>query len=44
MNTTGTHELEEEIGIRKAGTYDRELLNVPMWIGRDVVYNDAAFY
>ena len=33
MNTTERLNYEEEIGIRKAGTYDRELLNVPILIG-----------
>ena len=42
MNTTERLNYEEEIGIRKAGTYDRELLERTNIDWRDVVYNDAA--
>lgn len=42
MNTTERLNFEEEIGIRKAGTYDRALLERTNINWRDVVYNDAA--
>ncbi|MBD3590079.1 TonB-dependent receptor [Bacteroides sp. GM023] len=42
MNTTERLNFEEEIGIRKAGTYDRDLLERTNIDWRDVVYNDAA--
>ena len=42
MNTTERLNFEEEIGIRAAGAYDRELLERTNINWRDVVYNDAA--
>lgn len=42
MNTTERLNYEEEIGLRKAGSYDRELLERTNIDWRDVVYNDAA--
>ena len=42
MNTTDRLNYEEEIGLRKAGAYDRELLERTNIDWRDVVYNDAA--
>ena len=45
MNTTERLNYEEEIGLRKAGSYDRELLERTNIDWRDVVYNDApSFY
>ncbi len=42
MNTTERLNFEEEIGIRQAGAYDRDLLERTDINWRDVVYNDAA--
>ena len=42
MNTTERLNYEEEIGLRKAGSYDRELLERTNIDWRNVVYNDAA--
>lgn len=42
MNTTERLNFEEEIGLRTAGTYDRDLLERTNINWRDVVYNDAA--
>lgn len=42
MNTTERLNFEEEIGVRKPGTYDRDLLERTNVDWRDVVYNDAA--
>lgn len=44
MNTTERLNYEEEIGLRKAGSYDRELLERTNIDWRDVVYNDAASF
>ena len=44
MNTTERLNYEEEIGLRKAGSYDRELLECTNIDWRDVVYNDAASF
>lgn len=45
MNTTERLNYEEEIGLRKTGSYDRALLERTNIDWRDVVYNDAAgFY
>lgn len=42
MNTTERLNYEEQIGMRKPGSYDRELLESINIDWRDVVYNDAA--
>ncbi len=42
MNTTEHLNYEEEIGLRKPGTYDRALLEQTNIDWRDAVYNDAA--
>lgn len=44
MNTTERLNYEEEIGLRKASSYDRELLERTNIDWRDVVYNDAASF
>lgn len=44
MNTTERLNYEEEIGLRKAGSYDRELLERTNIDWHDVVYNDAASF
>lgn len=44
MNTTERLNYEEEIGLRKAGSYDRKLLERTNIDWRDVVYNDAASF
>lgn len=44
MNTTERLNYEEEIGLRKADSYDRELLERTNIDWRDVVYNDAASF
>lgn len=44
MNTTERLNYEEEIGLRKAGSYDCELLERTNIDWRDVVYNDAASF
>ena len=44
MNTTERLNYEEEIVLRKAGSYDRELLERTNIDWRDVVYNDAASF
>lgn len=44
MNTTERLNYEEEIGLHKAGSYDRELLERTNIDWRDVVYNDAASF
>lgn len=44
MNTRERLDYEEEVGLRKPGAYDRELLERTDVDWRDVVYNDAASF